>query len=132
MLGRVEIRFAEAEIVNDLPLGFSIGAPWRRQQRRRLLTAPAIFEIDSMTSVLINLNRRILYDGSGRLARGDDDGVPFKIYTKTGDHGDTALGDGSRVPKDHPRVTAYAVSMSSTRSSVSCTCSPVWNRASVT
>src|SRR5437870_3977533 len=30
-----------------------------------------------------------------------------RIYTKTGDAGDTALGDGSRVPKDHPRVTAY-------------------------
>jgi cob(I)alamin adenosyltransferase len=30
-----------------------------------------------------------------------------KIYTKTGDQGDTGLGDGSRVPKDHPRVTAY-------------------------
>jgi cob(I)alamin adenosyltransferase len=30
-----------------------------------------------------------------------------RIYTKTGDHGNTGLGDGSRVPKDHPRVTAY-------------------------
>ena len=30
-----------------------------------------------------------------------------RIYTKTGDAGDTALGDGSRVPKDHPRVAAY-------------------------
>jgi cob(I)alamin adenosyltransferase len=30
-----------------------------------------------------------------------------KIYTKTGDHGDTGLGDGRRVPKDHPRVAAY-------------------------
>lgn len=30
-----------------------------------------------------------------------------KIYTKTGDHGETGLGDGRRVPKDHPRVTAY-------------------------
>ena len=30
-----------------------------------------------------------------------------RIYTKTGDKGDTALGDGSRVPKDHARVTAY-------------------------
>ena len=29
------------------------------------------------------------------------------IYTKTGDKGDTALGDGSRVPKDHPRVAAF-------------------------
>jgi cob(I)alamin adenosyltransferase len=30
-----------------------------------------------------------------------------RIYTKTGDSGETALGDGSRVPKDHPRVAAY-------------------------
>ncbi len=30
-----------------------------------------------------------------------------KIYTKTGDAGDTALADGGRVPKDHPRVEAY-------------------------
>jgi cob(I)alamin adenosyltransferase len=27
-----------------------------------------------------------------------------KVYTRTGDGGDTALGDGSRVPKDHARV----------------------------
>jgi cob(I)alamin adenosyltransferase len=30
-----------------------------------------------------------------------------RIYTRTGDQGDTALGDGTRVPKDHPRVAAY-------------------------
>jgi cob(I)alamin adenosyltransferase len=30
-----------------------------------------------------------------------------RIYTKSGDRGDTALGDGSRVPKDAPRVEAY-------------------------
>ena len=30
-----------------------------------------------------------------------------RIYTKTGDQGETALGDSSRVPKDHPRVAAY-------------------------
>src|SRR5579884_1771495 len=30
-----------------------------------------------------------------------------RIYTRTGDQGDTALGDGSRVAKDHPRVAAY-------------------------
>lgn len=29
-----------------------------------------------------------------------------KIATRTGDGGETGLGDGSRVPKDHPRVGA--------------------------
>jgi len=29
-----------------------------------------------------------------------------KITTRTGDKGDTGLGDGTRVPKDHPRVAA--------------------------
>lgn len=30
-----------------------------------------------------------------------------KLYTKTGDSGETALFGGGRVPKDHPRVEAY-------------------------
>jgi cob(I)alamin adenosyltransferase len=30
-----------------------------------------------------------------------------RIYTKTGDTGETGLGDGTRVTKDHARVTAY-------------------------
>jgi cob(I)alamin adenosyltransferase len=29
------------------------------------------------------------------------------IYTKSGDVGETGLGDGTRVPKDHARVAAY-------------------------
>lgn len=30
-----------------------------------------------------------------------------RIYTKTGDQGQTSLGDQTRVPKDHLRVAAY-------------------------
>jgi cob(I)alamin adenosyltransferase len=30
-----------------------------------------------------------------------------RIYTKVGDKGETALGNGQMVPKDHPRVAAY-------------------------
>jgi cob(I)alamin adenosyltransferase len=30
-----------------------------------------------------------------------------KIYTRTGDDGSTGLGDGSRTPKEAPRVEAY-------------------------
>lgn len=33
--------------------------------------------------------------------------VDVKIYTKTGDGGDTGLFDGTRVPKNDPRVAAY-------------------------
>lgn len=33
--------------------------------------------------------------------------MSMKIYTKTGDAGDTGLFGGGRVAKDHPRVEAY-------------------------
>ncbi len=33
--------------------------------------------------------------------------MTLKIYTKTGDQGDTGLFGGGRVGKDHPRVEAY-------------------------
>ena len=33
--------------------------------------------------------------------------LPMRIYTKTGDQGETGLFGGGRVPKDHPRVSAY-------------------------
>jgi cob(I)alamin adenosyltransferase len=31
----------------------------------------------------------------------------MKIYTRSGDQGDTGLFGGPRVPKDHPRIEAY-------------------------
>ena len=31
-----------------------------------------------------------------------------RIYTKSGDKGETALGDGSRVPKTHSRIIAFS------------------------
>ena len=31
----------------------------------------------------------------------------MKIYTKTGDSGETGLFGGPRVPKHHPRIEAY-------------------------
>ncbi len=30
-----------------------------------------------------------------------------RIYTKSGDAGETSLGNGDRVPKTHPRIVAY-------------------------
>ncbi|MFQ5715889.1 MAG: cob(I)yrinic acid a,c-diamide adenosyltransferase [Nitrospinales bacterium] len=30
-----------------------------------------------------------------------------KVYTKSGDQGETSLGSGERVAKDHPRIEAY-------------------------
>ncbi len=35
--------------------------------------------------------------------------VLSRIYTRTGDRGTTALGDGRRVRKDHLRIAAYGV-----------------------
>jgi cob(I)alamin adenosyltransferase len=42
------------------------------------------------------------------VARRRDEPVRLtRIYTRTGDAGETALGDNSRVPKTDPRVVAY-------------------------
>jgi cob(I)alamin adenosyltransferase len=30
-----------------------------------------------------------------------------RVYTRTGDQGETGLGGGQRLPKDHPRIEAY-------------------------
>lgn len=31
----------------------------------------------------------------------------MRVYTRTGDQGETSLSGGTRVPKDHPRLEAY-------------------------
>jgi cob(I)alamin adenosyltransferase len=42
------------------------------------------------------------------VARRRDEPVRLnRIYTRAGDTGTTSLGDGSRVPKTHPRIEAY-------------------------
>jgi len=44
------------------------------------------------------------------MARARDEPVRLtRIYTRTGDEGETSLGDLSRVPKTDPRVVAYGV-----------------------
>jgi cob(I)alamin adenosyltransferase len=41
-------------------------------------------------------------------SRGENPVVLSRIYTRTGDDGTTALGDGSRTAKTDPRLAAYA------------------------
>src|SRR4051794_36281011 len=55
-----------------------------------------------------------------------------KIYTKTGDQGETGLGDGSRVAKDHPRVAAYGtVDELNSLLGLLLACAPGWEAATV-
>ena len=50
----------------------------------------------------------------------------MKIYTKTGDRGETALFGGGRVPKNHPRVAAYGdVDELNSSIGVAMACAPV-------
>src|SRR5690606_6824293 len=43
----------------------------------------------------------------GALRHPGGDTMTIRIYTRTGDQGDTGLFGGQRVRKDHVRVTAY-------------------------
>ena len=45
---------------------------------------------------------------SERGGRGETPVVLSRIYTRTGDDGTTALGDGSRARKSDVRLAAYA------------------------
>lgn len=57
--------------------------------------------------------REILFQELSPLTRPDvykaDSGMVYlsRIYTKSGDTGETSLGNGERVPKTHARISAY-------------------------
>jgi cob(I)alamin adenosyltransferase len=54
-----------------------------------------------------------------------------KLYTGTGDRGQTGLFGGRRVPKDHPRVNAYGT-IDELNAALGVACSFIRNRALVT
>jgi cob(I)alamin adenosyltransferase len=53
-----------------------------------------------------------------------------KLYTGTGDRGQTGLFGGRRVPKDHPRVRAYGT-IDELNAALGVACSSIRNRALV-
>jgi cob(I)alamin adenosyltransferase len=72
----------------------------------------AIFRIESLESAYFNLHvEPVQVSRAAHAALFTREGATMvylaRIYTKSGDHGETGLGDGSRVPKDHPRVVSY-------------------------
>jgi cob(I)alamin adenosyltransferase len=80
-------------------------------QVRRLITLTLGGQIRAIRRPACPKQRRARYGESmpadGKDAR-DKPVVLSRIYTRTGDGGTTALGDGSRVGKGDPRLAAYA------------------------
>ncbi|KAG1715125.1 Cob(I)yrinic acid a,c-diamide adenosyltransferase [Nymphon striatum] len=75
--------------------------------RRTKLPLLGIHDASIGHSKICSDNRLFFGDRIQRGARHADMVVLNKIYTKTGDAGETALGNGSRVAKHSMRVTAY-------------------------
>src|SRR5690606_4399759 len=76
---------------------------------------PQVRQQDHAAAAAPPVHRGAAHSGGRRLRRVDradsqGEGVMVvlnKIYTRTGDAGETALASGARVPKHAPRVAAY-------------------------